>query len=231
MHLVLLDLVADLPDARAIGGLTMGADPIAAVEKFYAQSEQRPARVFQLGEEDYALVSEHPDCDAAWFRALTPEAVRTLDQTETLALMERRIYRWHCGCNQQRMMEVLAPAMKQRLEGLTAHHSIAYSRQLLGFEFSDSELDMLKGAVHPLVRVNPRTGRRSLYMASHANRVIEMPLPEGRLLITELTLHATQRHQATHRLHPSTAQTSAWDQTLAAKVVAAPVAVQMGEYQ
>ena len=88
----------------------------------------------------------------------------------------------------------LVPAMKQRLEGLTAHHSIAYSRQLLGFEFSDSELDMLKGAVHPLVRVNPRTGRKSLYLASHADRVIEMPLPEGRLLITELTLHATQRH-------------------------------------
>jgi alpha-ketoglutarate-dependent 2,4-dichlorophenoxyacetate dioxygenase len=88
----------------------------------------------------------------------------------------------------------LSAAMKQRLEGLTAHHSIAYSRQLLGFEFSDSELDMLKGAVHPLVRTNPRTGRKSLYIASHANRVIEMPLPEGRLLLTELTLHATQKH-------------------------------------
>ena len=95
-----------------------GNDPLAAVEKFYAQSEQRGARYFQLGEEDFAMVTEHPDCDVAWLRALTPEQMRVLDQNETLALMERRIYRWHCGCNQKRMMEVLAPTMKQDPEGL-----------------------------------------------------------------------------------------------------------------
>lgn len=95
-----------------------GADPMAAVERFYAQSEQRGARYFQLGEEEWAMVSEHPDCDLAWFRALTADAVRDLDQTETLALVERRIYRWHCGCNQARMLEVLAPAMKADAHGL-----------------------------------------------------------------------------------------------------------------
>jgi molecular chaperone Hsp33 len=97
-----------------------GADPMAAVEKFYQQSEQRAARYFQLDEEEFALVTEHPDCDLAWFRALTVEEVKTLDQKETLALMERRIYRWHCGCNQERMMEVLAPTMKQDPEALFA---------------------------------------------------------------------------------------------------------------
>lgn len=95
-----------------------GADPIVAVEKFYAQSEQRGSRYFQLGEEEFAMVNEHPDCDLAWFNALTSDQVREIDRTETLALMERRIYRWHCGCNQQRMMEVLAPAMRQDPEGL-----------------------------------------------------------------------------------------------------------------
>jgi molecular chaperone Hsp33 len=95
-----------------------GADPVAAVEKFYAQSEQRGARYFQLGEEDLALVTEHPDCDLVWFRGLTVEQVRQLEEKETVVLMERRIYRWHCGCNQQRMMEVLAPTMKQDPEAL-----------------------------------------------------------------------------------------------------------------
>jgi molecular chaperone Hsp33 len=90
-----------------------GSDPVAAVEAFYAQSEQRPARCFQLGEEEFALVTEHPDCDSAWFQALTTDAVRALETTETLSPMERRIYRWHCGCNQERMMEVLAPVMRQ----------------------------------------------------------------------------------------------------------------------
>ena len=95
-----------------------GQDPIAAVEKFYAQSEQRRARYFQLAEEDFALVSEHPDCDLQWLAQLTTDGIRQMDNTETLSLMERRIYRWHCGCNQERMMEVLAPTMRQDPEAL-----------------------------------------------------------------------------------------------------------------
>jgi molecular chaperone Hsp33 len=100
------------PKRRSTVAFT-GADPLTAVEKFYAQSEQRLARYFQLGEEEFALVTEHPDCDLAWLRGLTVEQVRNLEATETLALMERRIIRWHCGCNQARMMEVLAPTMRQ----------------------------------------------------------------------------------------------------------------------
>src|SRR5690349_21676054 len=90
-----------------------GTDPFAAVEKFYAQSEQRLGRYFQLGDEEFALVTEHPDADLAWLKTLTADDVRNLDTKETLVLMERRIARWHCGCNQARMMEVLAPAMRQ----------------------------------------------------------------------------------------------------------------------
>ena len=93
----------------------------------------------------------------------------------------------------QAAYDALDAATKKQIEGLHVHHSIAYSRQLLGFEFSREELESLKGAVHPLVRVNPRTGRRSLYLAAHATRVIEMPVPEGRLLLRDLTEHATQR--------------------------------------
>jgi alpha-ketoglutarate-dependent 2,4-dichlorophenoxyacetate dioxygenase len=81
---------------------------------------------------------------------------------------------------------------KAKLEGLHAHHSIAYSRQLLGFEFSAEEADRLQGAVHELVRTNPRTQRRSLYIASHATRIMEWPIAEGRLLLLDLMTHATQ---------------------------------------
>jgi molecular chaperone Hsp33 len=81
-----------------------GNDPLVAAENFYLQSEQRLARYFQLGEEEFALVTEHPDCDMEWLRGLTPSAVRNLDQTETLVLMERRICRWHSVCNHARMM-------------------------------------------------------------------------------------------------------------------------------
>jgi alpha-ketoglutarate-dependent 2,4-dichlorophenoxyacetate dioxygenase len=89
--------------------------------------------------------------------------------------------------------DALPPEMKARLEGLQVHHSIAHSRHVLGFEFSAEESDALKGAVHPLVRTIPRSKRRSLYLAAHASRIVDWPVPEGRLLLRELTEHATQR--------------------------------------
>jgi alpha-ketoglutarate-dependent 2,4-dichlorophenoxyacetate dioxygenase len=88
--------------------------------------------------------------------------------------------------------DALEPQTKASIEGLHVHHSIAYSRQTLGFEFSREEEEKLQGAVHPLVRINPRTGRRSLYLASHASRIVEWPVPEGRLLLRDLIEHATQ---------------------------------------
>ena len=96
--------------------------------------------------------------------------------------------------------DALAEDEQARLEGLHVHHSIAYSRQTLGFEFSETEQDALKGAIHPLVRTIPRSKRRSLYVASHASRIIEWPVPEGRLLLRDLIEHATRpefvyRHQ------------------------------------
>jgi len=88
--------------------------------------------------------------------------------------------------------DALPEEEKRRLEGLRVHHSIAYSRQTLGFEFSQGEEDALQGAIHPLVRTIPRSHRRSLYVASHASRIIDWPVPEGRLLLRDLIEHATQ---------------------------------------
>ena len=87
--------------------------------------------------------------------------------------------------------DTLPEETKASLEGLRVHHSIAYSRQTLGFEFSAEESDRLEGAVHPLVLTNPRSGRRSLYLASHASRILDRPIPDGRLLLRDLMEHAT----------------------------------------
>ena len=99
--------------------------------------------------------------------------------------------------------DALPDEMKDRLEGLQVHHSIAYSRQTLGFEFSDEEADLLRGAVHPLVRTLPGSGRRSLYLASHASRVVDWPVPEGRLLLRDLIERATPAERVyTHAWRP-----------------------------
>ncbi len=117
-NLFFADVVRGHSPTRRSAVTFSGADPMAAVERFYGQSEQRGARYFPLAEEEFAMVSEHPDCDLGWFRTLDADLVRALDERETLALVERRIYRWHCGCNQERMMEVLKPTMKQDPEAL-----------------------------------------------------------------------------------------------------------------
>ena len=79
------------------------------------------------------------------------------------------------------------------IEGLRVHHTIVHSRHVLGFDFSDDEKEKLKGADHPLVRTIPTSGRKALYLASHAEHVVGWPVPEGRLLLTDLMAHATQK--------------------------------------
>ena len=106
--------------------------------------------------------------------------------------------------------DALPAEMKERLEGLRVHHSIAHSRQTLGFEFSENEAEALKGAVHPLIRTIPRSGRRSLYVASHASRIMDWPVPEGRLLLRDLIEHATQP-QFVYRHHWRVGDLVIWD--------------------
>lgn len=93
-------------------------DIFPAVERYYENSEQRPARLFRHGEEDFVMVSAQPDCDMAWFEALDDEAIRAMDQGETLTLLEKRHYRWECGCTERRMMDVLRPVMLRDADAL-----------------------------------------------------------------------------------------------------------------
>lgn len=96
----------------------VGSDALVAVEAFYAASEQRLARFFRLGDEEFAMVGPHPDHDPAWLAALDAEAVRKLAETEDLGPLEKRRYRWECGCSEKRILGVLAPTMKQSPEAL-----------------------------------------------------------------------------------------------------------------
>lgn len=95
-----------------------GDDPLDAIQAFYAHSEQRGVRAFALAEENFALLCEHPDLDREWFRTIGLDGVRTIDSSETVANLEKRVYRWHCGCNQGRMLEVLAPVFRHDPDGV-----------------------------------------------------------------------------------------------------------------
>jgi alpha-ketoglutarate-dependent 2,4-dichlorophenoxyacetate dioxygenase len=97
--------------------------------------------------------------------------------------------------------DALPPEMKRRVEGLVAEHSILTSRAKLGFtDFSDEERRDGTPVRRPMVRKVPESGRATLYLASHAGRVLGLPDDEGRALIETLVAHATQRQFVyTHR--------------------------------
>lgn len=95
-----------------------GDTVMGGFEWFYAQSEQRVARVFEIETEDFVLISAQPDCEQGWIEGLSNEDLRSLDARETLSLLETRRYRWECGCTQSRMLDVLVPVLKSDPEGL-----------------------------------------------------------------------------------------------------------------
>lgn len=82
---------------------------------------------------------------------------------------------------------------RREIEDLVCEHSLMYSRGSLGFtDYTDEEKEMFKPVRQRLVRTHPVTGRKSLYLSSHAGTILGRPTPEARILLRDLTEHATQ---------------------------------------
>ena len=87
----------------------------------------------------------------------------------------------------------LDAATKALIEDFVCEHSLMYSRGSLGMlDYSEEERAMFRPVRQRLVRTHPVTGRKSLYLASHAGAIVGMPMPEARVLLRDLTEHATQ---------------------------------------
>jgi alpha-ketoglutarate-dependent 2,4-dichlorophenoxyacetate dioxygenase len=90
--------------------------------------------------------------------------------------------------------DALDDDMKAEIEGLVCEHSQMYSREQVGFmDFTDEERERFKPVRQILRRTHPGTGRKSLYLASHAGTIVGWPVPEARLFLQDLVEHATQR--------------------------------------
>jgi alpha-ketoglutarate-dependent 2,4-dichlorophenoxyacetate dioxygenase len=84
-------------------------------------------------------------------------------------------------------------ATKALIEDLVCEHSLMYSRGSLGMlDYSEEERAMFRPVRQRLVRTHPMTGRKSLYLSSHAGGIVGMPMPEARILLRDLNEHATQ---------------------------------------
>ena len=89
--------------------------------------------------------------------------------------------------------DALDAATKAEIEDLVCEHSLMYSRGSLGMlDYSEEERAMFRPVRQRLVRTHPVTGRRSLYLSSHAGGMVGMPMPEARVLLRDLSEHATQ---------------------------------------
>lgn len=89
--------------------------------------------------------------------------------------------------------DALPESRRPELLPLHASHSLAYSREISASPSLDaSEHAQFPPTAQPLVRVHPGSKRRSLYLGMHAEYVIELPRVQGRALLDELTVHATQ---------------------------------------
>lgn len=82
---------------------------------------------------------------------------------------------------------------RQKIKGLVVEHSRIYSKGTLGLQFTENELRDFAPVRQPLVRTHPRSGRQSLFLSSHAGRIVGWPQLEALMLLRELTEHATQR--------------------------------------
>ena len=87
----------------------------------------------------------------------------------------------------------LPEPLKRRVQNLVAVHDFAWSRDQVrpGF-FTAEERAVYPPVRHPLVRMNPVNGRKSLFLGAHASHVDGMPIDEGRALLQELLAHVTQ---------------------------------------
>ena len=90
--------------------------------------------------------------------------------------------------------DALPEATQQAIEGLVVEHDVFWSRGQIGFtEFPPGEREQYPPSPQRLVRVHPGSARKTLYLSAHASHIVGWPVADGRLLLWDLTAHATQR--------------------------------------
>jgi alpha-ketoglutarate-dependent 2,4-dichlorophenoxyacetate dioxygenase len=89
--------------------------------------------------------------------------------------------------------DALPDATKSAIDGLVVEHDIFWSRGQIGFmEFPKGERDQYPPSPQRLVRTHPGSKRKTLYLSAHASHIIGWPVADGRLLLIDLSSHATE---------------------------------------
>lgn len=97
-----------------------------------------------------------------------------------------------CFADMTAAYDALSPLDKAELDGVRVIHSWELSQQKLGLTASPEEIADAPPMSHPLVRVHPDSGRKSLFMGQHASHLDDRPVTEGRTRLAALQDFATQ---------------------------------------
>jgi alpha-ketoglutarate-dependent 2,4-dichlorophenoxyacetate dioxygenase len=89
--------------------------------------------------------------------------------------------------------DALPDRMKARIENLVCEHTQLFSRAKIGFtDWAEEERAKMAPVPQVMVRTHPGSGRKSIYLSSHAGRIRGMEEPEARMLLLDLSEFATQ---------------------------------------
>ena len=115
-----------------------------------------------------------------------------------------------CFADMTAAYDALDAEAKAELDGVRVIHSWELSRQKSGQQATPEEIRDAPPMSHPLVRVHPDTGRKSLFMGEHASHFDGRPLAEGRARLAALQAHATQE-RFVYRHHWRPGDMLMWD--------------------
>jgi alpha-ketoglutarate-dependent 2,4-dichlorophenoxyacetate dioxygenase len=88
--------------------------------------------------------------------------------------------------------DALDARTKAEVEGLICEHSLMFSREAIGFtDLTPEERIAFRPVRQRLVRTHPVTGRKSLFLSSHAGAIEGWTIPEARMFLRDLTEFAT----------------------------------------
>jgi alpha-ketoglutarate-dependent 2,4-dichlorophenoxyacetate dioxygenase len=89
--------------------------------------------------------------------------------------------------------DALDDRTRREVEDLVCEHSLAFSSEAIGFtDLTPEERDAFRPVRQRLVRTHPVTGRKSLFLSSHAGSILGWTIPEARMFLRDLTEFATQ---------------------------------------
>ncbi len=109
--------------------------------------------------------------------------------------------------------DALDDAMRQRIAGLAAHHSLIWSQQRAGFENLGSRVYGYHDGpepLRPLVKVHPVTGRPALFIGRHAHDIPGLSSDESEALLDDLLAFAC-RPPRTYRHRWAPGDVVVWD--------------------